>query len=169
LFSYTSLSQDLKVSVPTIQSWLAIFEKLYIIYKISPYSKKIMRSIQKRPKYYLWDWSQLDNIGKKFENLIASHLYKATTLWTDLGFANCSLHYIHTRDGKEVDFLVRKNNQPWFLVEAKVSNNHFSKQLRYFSQQLEVPGIQVVMDPDTYKKENNLCIISADRWLGHFE
>ncbi|MBN1700141.1 MAG: ATP-binding protein [Spirochaetales bacterium] len=169
LFSYTSLSQDLNVSVPTIQSWLSVFEKLYIVYKIQPYSKQITRSIRKRPKYYLWDWSQLDNIGKRFENLVASHLFKAVTLWTDLGLANCGLYYIHTRDGKEVDFLVQKDNRPWFLVEAKVSDNHFGKNLRYFSELLGIPGIQVVLDSHIYKKEAHLSIISAEWWLGHLE
>lgn len=169
LFSYTALSQDLKVSIPTVQSWLSVFEKLYIVYKILPYSKKINRSIQKRPKYYLWDWSQLENTGNKFENLVASHLFKAATLWTDLGLANCSLHYIHTRDGREVDFLVQKSSKPWFLVEAKISGHHFSKSLCYFSEQLMIPGVQVVLDRNVYRKEGNLCIISADQWLGHFE
>jgi len=168
LFSYTALAQDLNVSVPTVQSWLKVFEKLYIVYKIPPYTKKITRSLHKRPKYYLWDWSQLEQAGQRFENFVAGHLYKAVSLWTDLGFANCSLHFLHTRDNKEVDFLIQKNNKPWFLVEVKTADTQISKWLRYFSKQLGIPGIQVVRDSGVYKRDENISVISADSWLGHF-
>ena len=57
LFSYRSLSEDLRVAPTTVQNWMDIFQKLFIVYSISPYTKKIIRSIQKQPKFYLYDWS----------------------------------------------------------------------------------------------------------------
>ncbi len=47
---------------------------------------------------------------------------------------------------KEVDFLVVKNQQPWFLVEVKLANNQpLSKNLIEFQQQLNAPhAFQVV-------------------------
>ena len=115
LFSFRSLSEDLKVSTPTIQNWMDVFQKLFIVFRISPYSKQIIRSLRKQPKYYLYDWSQVIDRGHKFENFVASHLWKACQIWTDLGEGNVDLHFVRDRIGREVDFLVTRDRQPWFL------------------------------------------------------
>jgi len=117
LFSYRSLAEDLKVGTPTVQNWMDVFKKLFIVYSITPYAKKITRSIQKQPKYYLYDWSQIINEGHRFENFVASHLWKACQLWTDLGEGNIDLHFIRDRMGREIDFLILKDRKPWFLVK----------------------------------------------------
>ena len=83
-----------------------------------------------------------------------------------LGLGNFQLQFIHDRNGREVDFIVTKDKQPWFLMEAKLSDETFSPHLRYFSERLKIPGIQLVLKSGVYRKEGNLCCISADRWLG---
>ena len=168
VFSYSSLAEDLRVSTQTVQNWLAIFEKLYFVFKLKPYRPRITRSIQKRPKYYLWDWSQLENEGRKFENLVAGHLFKASSLWKDLGLANAELWYIQDRSGKEVDFLMTRDNKPWFLVEVKLAEEETSRNLKSFAERLDVPGIQVIKKPGVCRKSGNMLLVSADRWLGHF-
>lgn len=168
LFSYSSLAEDLQVGVPTIQNWMQAFEKLYLLFKISPYSKKITRAIQKQPKYYFYDWSQIGDESARFENLIASHLWKAVQIWTDLGEANLSLHFLRDRDRQEVDFLVLKNEKPWFLVEAKLSETSPSETLVHFSHSLDVPGVQIILKEGIYKKQHNVSVISANRWLPLF-
>jgi predicted AAA+ superfamily ATPase len=145
---------------------LSLFERLYIVYKIIPYTNKISRAIQKQPKHYLYDWSEVQDEGSRFENFVASHLWKAVQIWTDLGYANLSLHFLRDRDNREVDFLIVKDRRPWFLVECKLSDTQLSENLRYFSQRLNVPGIQLVWQKNTIKILGNCSIISADRWLG---
>lgn len=54
------------------------------------------------------------------ENFVASHLLKAVHWWNDLGMGEFGLYYLRTKDQKEVDFLVSKNGNPWFLVEMKI-------------------------------------------------
>jgi len=49
-------------------------------------------------KTYLWDWSNIDDIGKRHENFVASHLLKFIHWLTDLGFGNYQLHYLRTKD-----------------------------------------------------------------------
>ncbi len=166
LFSYRSLSEDLRVSPQTVQNWLDIFERLFLVYKITPYAKNIIRSLKKQPKYYLVDWSQIPDPSARFENLVAGHLWKAVQTWTDLGKGNFSLHFIRDRDQNEVDFLVTKDEKPHFLAEVKISETRFSENLRYFSQRLNIPGIQIVHAKDAFRQEGRLLLISADRWLG---
>ncbi len=167
-FSYHSLAEDIRVSVPTIQQWLNVFERLFIVFKVTPYSKKIIRSIQKQPKFYFYDWSQIMDEGSRFENFIASHLWKAVQTWTNLGEANLGLHYVRDRDSREVDFLVTREAEPWFLVEAKLSETQISENLRYFSRRLGVPGVQVILKENVHKREGNISVISANRWLSNF-
>ncbi|MBN2145085.1 MAG: ATP-binding protein, partial [Candidatus Aureabacteria bacterium] len=140
LFSATSVSEDLHLSVPTVLNWMNIFEKLFIVYKILPYSTSINRSIRKAPKYYLWDWSQLTSESARFENMIASHLYKAVHYWNDLGLTETGLYFLRDRNSREVDFIMTRNNQPWFLAEVKLAEEKISSNLEYFSNQLKVPG-----------------------------
>ncbi|MBI1884421.1 MAG: ATP-binding protein [Chlamydiae bacterium] len=167
LFSYHSLSEDIRVSVPTIQNWMEIFQRLFIVFKITPYFRKIARSIQKRPKYYFYDWSQIPDEGARFENLVASHLWKAAQVWTDVGEGDLGLCFIRDRDQREVDFLITKDRKPWFLLEAKLSETQISENLKYFSRRLNVPAIQLVLKEDVERREGNISVVSADRWLAH--
>ena len=52
------------------------------------------------------------------------------------------------KEQREVDFLIVKNQEPWFLVEAKVSGNQaINKALYTFQEQLGVPyAFQVAAD-----------------------
>ena len=164
-FSYNSLAEEIKVSVPTIQNWMEIFQRLFIVFKVMPYSNRISRSILKQPKYYFWDWSQIRDQGIRFENFIASHLFKASQIWTDLGEADVTLYYVRDRDKREVDFLLVKNNEPWFLVESKLSDTKISPSLEYFCNRLNVPGVQLVLQDNINKRVGDISVISADTWL----
>lgn len=166
LLSLRSLSEDIRVAPATIQNWLEIFQRLFLLFKITPYSKKIIRSLHRQPKYYLYDWSQITDMGVQFENFIASHLWKAVQIWNDLGEANLALHYIRDRDQREADFLITRENKPWLLIEAKLSETMVSDTLRYFCQRLRTPGLQILLTSGIYKKEGFVTVLSANRFLG---
>jgi predicted AAA+ superfamily ATPase len=165
ILSINSLKENLQVAYNTVVSWLNILERLYIIFRIPPYSTNVTRSVHKENKAYLWDWSQVEDEGARFENLIAGHLLKATQLWTDLGKGHFQLYFLRDRDKREVDFCITLNRKPWLLVEAKISEINPTNSFHYFSNRLRCPALQVVKTPDICKKNNHIWIISADRWL----
>jgi hypothetical protein len=165
LFSYRSLAEDIQVAPQTIQNWMNIFERLFFVFKITPYSKRVIRSIQRQPKYFFYDWSQAPDAGARFENFIASHLWKAVQIWTDLGKANLALHYIRDRDRREVDFLITRDRRPWFLVESKLSETQPTEVLSYFSKRMQIPGIQLIHKEGVAARKGNLSVLSANRWL----
>lgn len=150
LLNRSNLARKIQVDASTISRWITVLERFFFCYTIKPWSKNITRSLIKEPKIYLNDWSLIDNEGAKFENFIASHLLKSVDLWNDLGIGEYGLFFIRNKDKREVDFLVTKNNKPWFLVEAKLSaNNRISSSLEYFKKQLQCPhAFQVVMNLD---------------------
>ena len=125
LMNYSSLSVKVRVSIETIRRWIAILNQLYYCFILRPWSKNINRSLLKEPKIYLWDWSMIEDPGAKAENFIASHLLKACHYWTDRGIGQYDLYFIRDKEKREVDFLVVKNNHPWFLVEVKTSKTPF--------------------------------------------
>ncbi len=146
--SYSSYSKHLRVSDKSIRSWCDTLTHFYYSFNVKPWSKNVARSLIKEPKTYLWDWALVKDAGRRAENFVASHLLKAVHLYTDQGYGDYQLWYLRTKDQREVDFLVTKDNQPWFLVEVKKSNSKtISPDLVYFHETLQVPhAFQVVMD-----------------------
>ncbi len=67
---------------------------------------------------YLYDWVEIDDAAL-FENIVAFHLYKTVHLWNDTGKGRFELYYVRDKDGREVDFLITRNNTPLFMVECK--------------------------------------------------
>ena len=147
---YSSLAKQIRVSVDTIRRWLDILESFYYCFRVRPWYANISNSLRKEPKTYLWDWSTISSKGERNENFIASHLLKACHWWTDLGHGDFELFYLRTKDQKEVDFLVCKNNKPWFLVEVKTSiSSPISPNLNWFQKKTGAEhAFQVVMDAE---------------------
>jgi len=140
LVNYTSLAKKVRVSVDTIRRWIKILESLYYCFTIQPWSRNVTRSLLKQPKVYLWDWSLISDLGAKSENFVASHLLKAIYWWTDNGFGDYGLYFLRDKAKREVDFLVTRNKDPWFLIEVKADRNKsLSKSLVYFQKQIRSP------------------------------
>ena len=142
------LAADLSVSPDTVKTWLGILESVYWCFPVRPWFRNVASSIRKQPKYYLWDWSLAPEGGPRAENLVASHLLKAVHWWTDTGLGDYSLHYLRTKQGLEVDFLVAKDNVPFLLAECKTSPRAaLSPALLRFQALFSVPyAFQVALD-----------------------
>ncbi len=150
LTSYTNLANKVNVSVDTIKRWIKILQSFYYCFTLQPWTKNITRSLLKEPKIFLWDWSLVDDAGARAENFIASHLLKAVHYWNDTGLGEYGLHYLRDKEKREVDFIVSKNEKPWFLVEVKNSQNSgLSKSLYYYQKLTQAShAFQVVIDGD---------------------
>ena len=145
-----ALATRIRASQDSIRRWVGALESLYHCFLIRPWTRNISRSLLKDPKVYLWDWSAVDDVGARNENMVASHLLKAVHGWQDSGLGEYELYFLRTRDKREVDFLVTRNNQPWFLVEVKSSGNQpLNKNLAYFQQHTGAEhAFQVVVEAD---------------------
>jgi predicted AAA+ superfamily ATPase len=168
LVNYSSLAKKIQVTVQTISRWIKTLEKFYYCFTIKPWSNNISRSLIKEPKIYLWDYSAIPDAGSKFENFVAIHLLKAIDLWNDQGLGEYGLYYLRDKQKNEVDFLISKNKQPWFLVEAKTSKQSLgATSLRYFQQQTGVKyAFQVVkemeyLDIDCFGSSEESVIITV--------
>ena len=168
--SYQSLSQKVGISIDTTRRWLEVLKSFYYCFAIQPWSKNITRSLIKEPKLYLWDWALVDEEGHRHENLVACHLLKAVHFWNDRGFGEYGLYYLRTKDKIEVDFLVTKNEKPWFLVEVKTKAKGISSALYHFQKETGAPhAFQVAFDLPFVNKncfdENNPILVPAKTFL----
>jgi predicted AAA+ superfamily ATPase len=169
--SYSSLARDLNCSDKTVKRWLTMLENMYIVFRIVPYHKNIGRSILKSPKIYFYDTGQvMGDSGIKFENLVACALLKEVHFLQDCLGENVNLHFLRTKDGREVDFFITKNDKPFMLLEVKLSDDAPSGNLRIFANNFpRVKKIQIVKELKREKTfPDGLEIRSAHNWLASF-
>jgi predicted AAA+ superfamily ATPase len=166
LLSVNALREDLEISHRTASHWLDILETFYYHFRIYPYTQKVYRSIKKAPKLYLWDWSEVPNEAERFENAVASHLFKFVSWLHDREGHRAKLYYLRDADQREVDFLVTVDEKPWFAVEAKTQDDHPSSNLIYFKEKLKIPfGYQVIKKKGVDTFSGSVRVISADTFL----
>ncbi|MEK7376750.1 MAG: AAA family ATPase, partial [Candidatus Margulisiibacteriota bacterium] len=166
LFSINSLSQDLLVAHKTAAKWTEILERFYFHFRIYPYQSRLVRSIRKEPKLYLWDWSEIEDESIKYENLIASHLLKFCGFLYDSEGYKARLFYLRDKDQREADFIIAVDGKPWFCVEAKMSDAKISSSLRYFHEKLRIPfSYQVLQEKGIDQVKKGIRVISADKFL----
>lgn len=167
LLSLNSLREDLQVAHKTVDHWLEVLERFYYHFRVYPYSDNRIKSLRKTPKLYLWDWSEVESPGARFENLVASHLLKLCHFLNDTEGYRTELYYLRDIEGREVDFLVSDGRKPWFAVEVKTSAKEMANTLSYFGQRLKIPFLfQVVMDKGIDVRRGEVRVISAERFLG---
>lgn len=167
--SVPSLAGDIGVAYNSVRNWLEIFERFYIVFSIPTWTGKVSRSILKERKYYLWDYPRIKDLSARFENMVAAELWRAVTLWNDMGYGSFSLHFIRNKEKQEVDFLIANDREPFLLIEAKMSDAQPSKSLIAFQRALNVPAVQLTNTGDTFRLvpngENNILIAPAYQWL----
>jgi hypothetical protein len=112
---------------------------------------------------------KVDDPGARFENMVALELKRVATLWTDYGAGDYELWYLRTKEKREVDFLVTRDQEPFFMVEAKLADTDVSPNLARFQAMLEVPAIQLVNRPGIARTiktgAHQTLVVTAPRWL----
>jgi predicted AAA+ superfamily ATPase len=147
--SIQSLREDLEVSFDTVKRWIGYLQELFYLFEVKPYTRSIPRTLKKEGKLYLWDWSEVEAEGPRFENLVACHLLKAVHFWTDTGEGTFDLHYLKDKERREIDFLITRDRKPWLAVEAKLSDTALTTAFGAFLPHLGCRRfVQVVREPN---------------------
>jgi uncharacterized protein len=136
--SINSLARDLDISPKTAKRWVEILDSLYYCFRISPYGPEKIRAVKKEQKLYLWDWSQVEDEGERFENMMACQLLKYCHFHEDINGEKMELRYIRDTDKREVDFVILKNKKPLFAVECKLKSKAISSHIYYFKERTDI-------------------------------
>lgn len=129
--SINALREDLQLSHKTVDGWLKVLERLYAIFRLSPFGAPRIRAVKKEQKHYHFDWSLVPSDAARFENLVASHLLKWVHFEQDARGLDLDLRYFRDTDGREVDFVVTDRRRLRLLVECKWGDADVDRSLRY--------------------------------------
>ena len=129
--SINAVREDLQVAHKTVANWLDVLERLYAIFRLSPFGARRIRAVKKEQKHYHWDWTLVQAPGARFENLVASHLLKWVHFRQDTEGRDVDLRYFRDHDRREVDFVVVEGRTPVLMVECKLDDAPVDPGLRY--------------------------------------
>jgi predicted AAA+ superfamily ATPase len=164
----SNLARDLEISPVTAKHWLTVFESMYYVFVLRPFTFKLSRSVKKQPKVYFFDNGEIESPGAKLENLVATHLLKRVHFLQDAYGENLDLYFLRDKDGREVDFVIARGGKIEELYEVKLSDGPIDESLRYYTKKLkpkrsfqvvgtnersfEVDGIQVISPWELFSK-----------------
>lgn len=170
--SVNALAEDMGRDDKTIKRWLDILENLYVIFKVTPKSKNVARSIKKASKYYFYDVARVDGPEEaKLENLVALSLKKEVEFLQDFEGVDLELCYARTKDHKEIDFVVaRKGHAPVF-IEVKKGDGACSPNFFLFQKFYpQANCIQLVLDLDrAYTSKSGVRVTAALPFLENLD
>ena len=164
--SYTSIAEDAHISPTTVKKYIQILEALYIIFRVTPFSKNIARSLLKEPKIYFFDTGlPVVSEGARFENFVASCLLKHVYGKIDYEAKLYSLHTMQTKDKKEIDFALVHDSKIEKIIEVKLSDHTISPNLQYFCDKYDLPGLQAVKNLKREYRVGSIEVVEARNFL----
>lgn len=165
--SMNALKGPLEAAHGSIRSWLEALKLVYLVFSIPPWTARLARAIRKEQKHYFWDWGMVETAGARFENFMAVQLQRAVSAWNEQGKGPFRLHYLRTKDGREVDFAVADRNRVHLLIEAKEHSEVLDPTLPFLQAKVQAPlAVQVTNRPGAcVQKAKDLYVMGADRFL----
>jgi hypothetical protein len=173
--NYASLANEVGVNPTTIQTWLDVLQKNYVIYFLKPYLNNFNKRIVKAPKLYFNDtglacWllsihspTEIDKVslykGALFENFVINEMLKNRF---NKGLKN-NLYYFRDSNGNEVDVVI-DNGKELVAVEiksAKTIATDFFKGLDYWKKISEQKkGFLIYTGDDEFKYSNGNQVLN---------
>jgi len=128
--SYSELAGRLNVNVRTVQRYLNILEKMFIIFSLPGFSRNMRNEYTKTPRYYFWDngirncivsnFNPVhirDDVGQLWENYCISERLK----FLSFNRISANRFFWRTYAQKEIDYLEERDGK-LFAYELKLSN-----------------------------------------------
>ena len=168
--SLNALREDLQIAHKTVSRWMDILENIYMIFRLSPFGSPLIRAVKKEQKHYHYDWTLVQDMPMRFENMIASHLLKWVHYQRDLFGEEMELRYFRDTDGREVDFCLTNNLKPQVFVECKWMDESTSKHLHYLKKKFPDARYYQVSATGTkqFVNKDNIIHIPAVAFLDNF-
>jgi len=158
--SINSIREDIGVHFKTVENWIEILKKIFLIFTIKPWHNRSSAALKKSQKLYFFDWTLVPDPGSRFENLMAVALCSLKTRWTETGLGDFDIYYIRERGGaKEIDFVLTEKKKPVALFEAKIGRAEITSAGRIYAERLKVPFYQVVLDHESPTEYPGNCFV----------
>ena len=132
--SFNEIAVTVKTDVKTVQRYIGLLEKMFIIKRVKGFSRNLRNEISKKSKYYFLDngvrnavisqfneLSLRNDIGALWENFIFMELVKKSNLEDK----NDQYYFWRTHTGQEID-IVKESNGVLSAIECKWSKETIS-------------------------------------------
>ena len=164
--SYSSIAEDIAISPNTVKKYIAILEALYVVFRVVPFSNNIARSLLKEPKIYFFDTGLVKgDAGIQFENFVGMCLFKHVFGKVDYQAENYFLCYLRTKDQREVDFALVRDEKIERIIEVKYANHRVASGLAYFHEKYQLRSIQVVKELKREHIQDGIEIVEGGKFL----
>lgn len=156
----------MQIAPNTVKKYIQILEALYIVFRITPYSNNIARSLLKEPKLYFFDVGLVKgDSGAHFENLVAVCLLKDLLAKTDALGQSYELKYLQTKERQEVDFAIVRGDEIESIIEVKLSDPIPAPGIKYFQNKYDLPALQIVKELKKERIDSGVTIMDAKKYL----
>ncbi|MGE5457522.1 MAG: DUF4143 domain-containing protein, partial [Methanococcaceae archaeon] len=118
--NYNELSQTVGINKTTVQKYIELLEKGYILFRLSSFSRNLRNEIKQNRKIYFYDNGIRNMItgnfnplelrsdkGSLFENFMISERIKQNAYYDTFA----KVYFWRTKQQQEVDFVEEKNGQ----------------------------------------------------------
>jgi len=153
MLNYTTIANDVSVSLPTIERWISVLVASNIVYLLQPYFNNRTKRVIKTPKLYFLDtglaayltrWNNKEALesgamaGAFFETFIISEIIKS---YYNAGVSEPPLYYYRDKDNKEIDLIIEGNGL-LHPVEIKKTANPVKEDIKSFRVLDKLPGVK---------------------------
>lgn len=169
VLNYSNIARDCGISSKTVEQYVTILEDLLLSIRLPVFSKKALRHITSRPKFYFFDVGVYNSIrpkgpldnpeaigGHALETLVLQHL----RAWIDYSKESGQLFFWQTKSGLEVDFIIY-GDIGFYAIEVKRSARIRPQDLRGLKEfQKDYPQATCILlhqGKETMQIQNILC------------
>lgn len=118
--SYSEMSNTLDLDISTVQSYIDLLEKSYVIFSLASFSKNLRNEIKKSRKVFFYDlgirnalikqWSPIalrDDVGKLWENYLIAERKKQNEYKQNL----VNMYFWRTHSQQEIDLIEERDGK----------------------------------------------------------
>jgi len=150
----SELAGVLDIARPTVENYLELLERSYVIFRVGAFSTNLRSEIGKDSKIFFWDTGVRNallkefsisplrsDIGSLFENWVMAEVAKQNLM----NGGKLDIHFWRRKDGSEVDLVLRGTNT-FKAYEMKWSKQNATRGSKSFTNAYGVPVEIVTKD-----------------------
>lgn len=154
--SLNELGSNLSLSPETVNAYINLLEKSFIVFRLGGFSRNLRKEISKRDKIYFWDlgirntlinnfsaFEMRNDIGAMWENFIVSERIR----YLSYNEIFASSYFWRTYTGAELDYV------------EEISGQLYAYEMKYKKAKLKAPKIWIENYSNNYK-----CITIDNFW-----
>ena len=156
----------------TVENYLEYLKEAYLIFSLDRFSNKAKESLKSPRKAYAYDLGIINSVkfkispdlGRLLENLVAIELLRREK----------EFYYYKTRDGKEVDFAIKKGLaiaqlvQVCYEISDKTTRNREMNSLIKVAKETGCNNLMILtwdFEGNETIKEKNVVFLPIRKWL----